>query len=106
MMFFSARHNSSFFNNAMSVDEEDLGVDHDARSADATGDAAAEPGPEISSDAEKTVDGSAQPKGADEDHEYITGMKLFSVMSSVTLCCFLMLLDTSIITTVRSSLPL
>lgn len=37
----------------------------------------------------------------DSDHEWITGIKLFLVMAGMTLACFLMLLDTSIITTVR-----
>ncbi|RAH82442.1 efflux pump protein [Aspergillus japonicus CBS 114.51] len=34
---------------------------------------------------------------ADESHEYITGLKLFAVLASVTLAAFLMLLDGSII---------
>lgn len=40
-----------------------------------------------------------EPK-ADENTEYITGIKLLIVMSSVALTCFVMLLDTSIISTV------
>ncbi|KAF7534479.1 hypothetical protein G7054_g6169 [Neopestalotiopsis clavispora] len=39
-----------------------------------------------------------EPK-ADENTEYITGIKLLIVMSSVALTCFVMLLDTSIIST-------
>lgn len=38
------------------------------------------------------------------DHEYISGMKLWLVIISLTLACFLMMLDMSIIVTV--SLPL
>jgi hypothetical protein len=36
----------------------------------------------------------------DGEREYITGFKLFMVIASVTLVCFLMMLDTSIIVTV------
>lgn len=51
-------------------------------------------------------DGETQPtetaenKGEDE-HEYITGFRLFTVMAAITLCVFLFLLDTAIIATVR-----
>lgn len=41
------------------------------------------------------------PKPDDEDGwEYITGVKLFLVIGLVTLACFIMLLDTSIVSTV------
>lgn len=36
----------------------------------------------------------------DENTDYITGVKLYVVMASVALTCFVMLLDTSIISTV------
>lgn len=36
----------------------------------------------------------------DEERKYLTGIKLFMVVSAVTLVCFLVLLDTSIIVTV------
>lgn len=35
----------------------------------------------------------------DEEYEYVTGIKLYLVIFIVTLACFLMLLDTSIIVT-------
>jgi hypothetical protein len=54
----------------------------------------------ISSDPEKGADGTVIPANTSEEHQYITGVKLFLVMAAVTLACFLMLLDTSIITTV------
>ena len=41
-----------------------------------------------------------------DDWEYVTGYKLWMILSAVTLACFTMLLDTSIIVTVtRSSNP-
>lgn len=40
----------------------------------------------------------------DEERVYLTGIKLFMVVSGVTLVCFLVLLDISIIVTVRSFL--
>ncbi len=59
------------------------------------------PSLEVSSDPEKHAGAEVTAAGAPEDdHEYITGIKLFLVMAGVTLVCFLMLLDTSIITTV------
>lgn len=39
----------------------------------------------------------------DEERKYLTGIKLFMVISAVTLVCFLVLLDTSIIVTVSLS---
>lgn len=42
-----------------------------------------------------------------DDWEYVTGYKLWIILSAVTLACFTMLLDTSIIVTVsHSSTPL
>lgn len=43
-----------------------------------------------------TVDSNGGKK-EEENHEYITGFKLFAVLASVTLAAFLMLLDGSII---------
>ena len=39
------------------------------------------------------------------EHEYISGFKLFLVITAVTLVFFLMMLDMSIIVTVRSPIP-
>jgi len=48
------------------------------------------------------VEGNVQPgQGGQEEHEYVTGMKLLLVIAAITIVCFLMLLDISIITTVR-----
>lgn len=48
------------------------------------------------------VDGivsAVEPSSTKEEHEYITGMKLGLVVAAVSLCCFLMLLDTAIVVT-------
>ena len=45
-------------------------------------------------------DNTVPSKPAEPEHEYITGFKLWIVIASITLCCFLMMLDTSIIVTV------
>jgi hypothetical protein len=82
------------------VDEEKQGGNHEVHEANAAGESV-EPSPEISADLEKGPEGELKPAHAtDDDHEYITGIKLVLVMAGVTLVCFLMLLDTSIITTV------
>ena len=39
------------------------------------------------------------------EHEYLTGLKLWIMMSGVTLVCFLMLLDMSIVSTVFNLPP-
>lgn len=44
-----------------------------------------------------------QDGNADTGPEYVTGLKLFSLMIAVTLVSFLMLLDMSIIVTVRQN---
>lgn len=44
-----------------------------------------------------TADTSGGDSKGEENHEYITGFKLFAVLASVTLAAFLMLLDGSII---------
>jgi hypothetical protein len=52
-------------------------------------------------DPEKAVDPTAdEAKPADAEYEYITGIKLLLTMASITLVCFLMTLDMSIIVTV------
>jgi hypothetical protein len=53
------------------------------------------------SDRETTSDrGTKVPEAVKTEHEYITGVKLWLAMASITLVCFLMLLDMSIIVTV------
>lgn len=85
-----------------SVDEEKRGLDNAAHQPNTVVESA-KPGPEISADLEKGADEVAKPAGAaEEEYEYITGVKLILVMTGVTLVCFIMLLDTSIITTVSS----
>jgi hypothetical protein len=37
---------------------------------------------------------------ADEEWEYVTGFKLITILGTVTLACFIMMLDTSIVVTV------
>ena len=60
---------------------------------------------EITSDPERGTDSQVEPAPAVEvGYEYITGIKLVLVMVAITLGCFLVLLDTSIITTVYRSL--
>lgn len=44
-----------------------------------------------------TADTSGGDSKGEENHEYITGFKLFAVLASVSLAAFLMLLDASII---------
>jgi hypothetical protein len=45
--------------------------------------------------------GPADTPPADPEPEWVSGFKLFTIMIAITLVCFLMLLDTSIIVTVR-----
>lgn len=45
----------------------------------------------------------AEPDNTEPEHEYIAGFKLFLVISAISLVVFLMLLDMSIIVTVRDS---
>ena len=53
------------------------------------------------SNPEKPLDGSTKPVEATEtEYEYITGIKLWLVIASITLICFLMMLDMSIVVTV------
>jgi hypothetical protein len=86
-----------------SIDDEKQDQSCDVREPNcvAEGVDPAGPSPEITTDPGKGDE--AQVTAAystDNDHEYITGVKLILVMAAVTLVCFLMLLDTSIITTV------
>ncbi|KAE8445747.1 hypothetical protein EG329_012926 [Mollisiaceae sp. DMI_Dod_QoI] len=82
-----------------SVDEEKQGVNHEVHEPN-TAVEHVQPSPQISSDPEKRVEGESNPAHPVEDeYEYITGIKLFLAMVGVVLACFLMLLDTSIITT-------
>lgn len=53
----------------------------------------------VSDDIAKTAE------AAEPEHEYISGVQLWLVMSSVTLVVFLMLLDISIIVTVSVTIP-
>jgi hypothetical protein len=55
---------------------------------------------EKKSDAPTSTHGSKTDVVAEEEQEYITGIKLYLVVSAVTLVAFLMLLDMSIIATV------
>lgn len=58
--------------------------------------------PSAPQDSEKDTDKTPELKAAEkEEHDYITGFKLVILMFSVTLVAFLMLLDISIIVTVR-----
>ena len=70
-----------------------VAVDSDTASTKEKDDTTATPPPE------KGLDGEGD-DGEDET-EYVTGWKLFSLMAAVTLASFLMLLDMSIIVTVR-----
>lgn len=45
----------------------------------------------------------AQKNDEVDDWEYVTGVKLFLAIGTVTLACFIMLLDTSIVATVIES---
>lgn len=88
-----------------SLDEEKQGAHHEARQPN-TAVEGVEASPEISSDPEKVAEDGVKPDvAAEEDHKFITGVKLILVMAAVTLICFLMLLDTSIITTVCHYAP-
>jgi hypothetical protein len=85
---------------SVSVDEEKQDVNHGAHEPN-NAVQGIEPSSEVSPDPEKGAEGEVKPIHAvEDDYEYITGIKLFLVMAGVTLACFLMLLDTSIITTV------
>jgi hypothetical protein len=48
----------------------------------------------------------ATARAGEDEYQYVTGFKLTIVMVSVTLVGFLIMLDTSIISTVRFNLPL
>ena len=44
----------------------------------------------------------ANPQSIYDEHKWVTGVPLFTIMGAICLVCFLMLLDTSIIATVSS----
>lgn len=74
-------------------------VDHGVTSGKS--DVDSEPNAPELSDLEKPSDGSTKvEEAAKPEYEYITGVKLFLTIASITLVCFLMLLDMSIIVTV------
>ena len=56
---------------------------------------------EASSQEKHTVDNATTVDLGPGQHEYITGAKLFLVIASVTLIAFLMMLDMTVIVTVR-----
>jgi hypothetical protein len=90
------------------AEDEKRRVNHDLSSANTNVDDT-EPSTTVVVNPEKQLDGAATPPVAgavEEDQEYITGMKLVLTMSSITLICFLMLLDTSIVSTVCIPLTL
>jgi hypothetical protein len=71
-------------------------------------DSALEPATEVAPKTrpdEGTNKGEALPEPA-EEHQWISGMQLFTVMAGVVLACFLMFLDTTVIVTVSSLCPL
>jgi hypothetical protein len=58
--------------------------------------------PSTPQDSENDTDKTLEQTTTGEEHEYITGFKLVIAMVSVTLVAFLMLLDMSIIVTVKT----
>lgn len=75
-------------------------VDHGVIS-ESTTDVNKEPNMSEFSNPEKPLDGSTEPvEAAETEYEYITGVKLWLVIASITLICFLMMLDMSIVVTV------
>jgi len=74
---------------------------HDSRPPKAEP-AAPEPEPER----EAPIAGSVKPDHpVEDDYEYVTGFKLATIIGCVTLVAFLILLDQSIIATVRHASP-
>lgn len=53
-------------------------------------------------DSEKKTNKNTEQESTEEEYDYITGFKFVILMMSITLAVFLMLLDISIIVTVRS----
>jgi hypothetical protein len=59
-------------------------------------------------ESEKEVDGSGNTSSIDpmaEDEEYVTGFPLIAIVAAVTMTTFLLLLDISILSTVRTFTP-
>ena len=79
-------------------DELKQTFDYDAIANSAT-DIETAPSIKNSSDGEKPLEGSADPT-AEAELQYVTGIKLYLAVASVSLAIFLMLLDISIIATV------
>jgi len=87
----------------MTGSEEKEDVDHGVISTGATGsekdvDISESSDPEKPPDISTEVAGAAEP--AEAEFEYVTGVKLWLATAAVTLVCFLMMLDMSIIVTV------
>ena len=61
----------------------------------------AEDSPGLSEKASSTQDAESSPAVEEEAYQYVTGFKLFTVMICITLVAFLIMLDQSIIATVR-----
>jgi hypothetical protein len=92
----------------MTGQEEKERVDHGISSKSTT-DSEKDVGILVSSDPEKPPESNTKVAEAAEpietDYEYVTGVKLWLATAAVTLVCFLMLLDMSIIVTVRLQSP-
>jgi hypothetical protein len=81
----------------MGKDERQAGA-----TSESTADADGEPNMSEFSNPEKPLSGGAEPvEAAETEYEYITGVRLWLVIASITLICFLMTLDMSIIVTVN-----
>jgi hypothetical protein len=84
----------------MERDPRESTTDHGVLSG-ATTDVEQAPNTSLPSRLEKTADEGTQPaKAVEEEYEYITGVKLYVLMASISLVYFLMMLDMSIIATV------
>ena len=55
--------------------------------------------PNVDSNTSQTVNVGPRPMPVDDKHEYVTGFRLATMVGSVALACFLMLLDTMVIST-------
>jgi hypothetical protein len=59
------------------------------------------PSDEIQPNSERVPQSAPNAPAAAQEPEWISGFKLFTIMTAITLVCFLMLLDTSIVVTAR-----
>lgn len=57
---------------------------------------------QIANSSSTTMENSVKDENSIDRHEYLSGLKLFAVMTSITLASFLMLLDSSIVGTVST----